>query len=355
MADDLGERTEDPSGRRLNDARNKGQIAKSQDLGAAISLAGGLLLLMAFGSSLVRVFMLTMERSLMADPGEMLDPTSLWPSLRWALGQSAVAALPILGIVVAVAMIAQYVQVGWLFTLYPVTPKFGALNPMSGLKRLLGKKGLVKSGVGVAKMALVVLVSWMVVTRQLSTLAVLPAMEAQAALVTIMLLAAELAGWLVAILFILAMVDWVFQKWQHKRDLRMTKQEVKDERRMMDGSPEVKKRRMKMAMDIAMHRVQQAVPKADVVVTNPTHFSVALKYDPKTMRAPRVLAKGADFMAFRIRHVAMSAGVPIVERPPLARAIYWGVEVGREVSPEQYEAVAEVLAFVYRMKGKKVA
>ena len=135
----------------------------------------------------------------------------------------------------------------------------------------------------------------------------------------------------------------------------MTKQEVKDARRMMDGSPEVKKRRMRMAMDIAMHRIQAAVPKADVVVTNPTHFAVALKYDSKVMRAPRVVAKGADLMAMRIRHVAMATKVPLVERPPLARALYWGTEVGQEVSAEQYEAVAEVLAFVYRLKEKRVA
>lgn len=355
MADDLGERTEDPTGRRLSQARSKGQIAKSQDLGSTISLLGGLILLMVFGSSLVRVFALTMRRSFEAGPQEALDPTTLWPALRWALGQSAIAAVPILALVVLIAALSQYIQVGWLFTLHPVTPKFTALNPMAGLKKIMGKRGLVKSATGLVKLAIVGLVAWMVISRQVARLVVLPAMEAQAALMTILLLVAELAAWLLAVLLIIALADWVYQKWQHKRDLRMTKQEVKDERRMMDGSPEVKKRRMKMAMDIAMHRIQHAVPKADVVVTNPTHFSVALKYDPKSMRAPRVLAKGADLMAFRIRHVAMATGVPIVERAPLARAIYWGVDVGREVSPEHYEAVAEVLAFVYRLKGKKVA
>lgn len=355
MAEELGERTEDPTGRKLSQARSKGQVAKSQDLGSAISLVGGLILMVVFGAALFRAMGVVMRRSFESDAGELIDPGAVWPALKWAAGQGALAIAPILGLVVVVAALSQFVQVGWLVTLEPVKPKLNALNPMSGLKRLMGKRGLVKSGSGIIKMVLVGTVAWLVIARQLRRLAALPGMEAAAALRTIMLLAMELAIWLLAILLVIALADWVYHKWQHKSDLKMTKQEVKDERRMMDGSPEVKKRRAKMAMDIAMHRVQHSVPKADVVVTNPTHFAVALKYDPKTMRAPRVLAKGADFMAIRIRHVAMATHVQIVERPPLARALYWETEVGQEVSAEHYEAVAEVLAFVYRLKDKKVA
>ncbi len=355
MAEELGERTEAPSGRKLGQARSKGQVAKSQDLGAAISLVGGLILLMVFGASVFRAMGLVMSRTLESDPADLIDVSAIEPALVWSLGQGAMAAAPIFLIVVLVAAFSQYVQVGWLWTLEPVKPKLSSLNPISGIKRVFGKRGLVKSGSGIAKMGVVALVAWLVMARQLRRLAALPAMEAAAALKTIMMLVAELAAWLLAVLVVIALIDWVYHRWQHKADLKMTKQEVKDERRMMDGSPEVKKRRMRMAMDIAMHRVQQAVPKADVVVTNPTHFAVALKYDPKMMRAPRVLAKGVDFMAMRIRHVAMATHVQIVERPPLARALYWGTEVGQEVSPEHYEAVAEVLAFVYRLKEKKVA
>ncbi len=355
MAEELGERTEDPTGRRLGEARSKGQVAKSPDLGSAIGLIGGLILMLVFGSSLFRAMGVILRAALEGDPTDLIDSSAVAPALLRALGQGALAAAPIFALVVVIAAFSQYVQVGWLITLEPIKPKLNALNPMSGIKRLIGTRGLVKSLSGIMKMSLVGLVAWMVIARQLRRLAALPSMEAVAALQTILMLAVELATWLLAILLIIALADWVYHKWQHKKDLKMTKQEVKDERRMMDGSPEVKKRRMRMAMDIAMHRVQQAVPKADVVVTNPTHFAVALKYDPKTMRAPRVLAKGVDFMAMRIRHVAMSTHVQIVERPPLARALYWGTEVGQEVSPEHYEAVAEVLAFVYRLKEKKVA
>lgn len=355
MAEDLGERTEDPTSRRLSEARGKGQVAKSQDLGSAISLIGGVILLAVFGAGALRTMAIIMRRTLESDPTEMLDPTSLWPALRLALGQSAIAAAPMLAVVVIVAAISQYVQVGWLFTLHPIKPKLASLSPAAGVKKILGRRGLVRSATGIVKMSLVGLVAWIVMARQMSRLAALPAMEADAALRTVGLLAAELAAWLLAVLLLIAIADWMYQKWQHKHDLRMTKQEVKDERRMMDGSPEVKKRRAKIAMDIAMHRVQHAVPKADVVITNPTHFAVALRYDPATMRAPRVLAKGVDFMAMRIRHVAIVSRIPIVERPPLARALYWSAEVGREISPEHYEAAAEVLAYVYRLRDRSVA
>ncbi|MCA9287248.1 MAG: flagellar biosynthesis protein FlhB [Phycisphaerales bacterium] len=355
MADDLGERTEAPTGRRLSEARGKGQVPKSQDFGSAVTLIGDVVLLSIFGAGMAQVFVVVMRSALSADPGETMDATALWPAFRWSLAQAAIGAAPMLALVVALGVLAQVLQVGWLVTLEPVKPKLTSLSPMKGLKRIFGKRGLVKSGIGILKMSVVGWVAWLVLSRQAVSLANLPGMEAVAAVRTILGLAFELAIWLTLVLLVIALIDLAYQKWQHKQDLKMTKQEVKDERRMMEGSPEVKKRRLQMAMDIAMHRIQHAVPKADVVVTNPTHFAVALKYDSKSMRAPRVLAKGADLMAFRIRHVAMATGVQIVERPPLARALYWGVEVGREVSPEHYEAVAEVLAFVYRLKGKKVA
>ncbi len=142
----------------------------------------------------------------------------------------------------------------------------------------------------------------------------------------------------------------MFQRWQHKQDLKMTKHEVKEERKSMEGDPQLKGRRARMMQEIAQQKAQAEVPKADVVVTNPTHYSVALRYDAETMRAPRVVAKGVDHLALHIRHIARTHGVPIVERPPLARGLYFGVDAGREVPAEFYEAVAEVLAFVYRIE-----
>ena len=158
-----------------------------------------------------------------------------------------------------------------------------------------------------------------------------------------------------AILILLAILDFLYQKWQTTQDLKMTKHEVKDERKSMEGNPEVRAKRMKMARQMAMQRLGRDVPDADVVVTNPTHVSVALKYDSEMMAAPRVVAKGADFVALRIRQIAATHGVPIVERPPLARALYARCEVGDEIPERDYEAVAEILAYVYRVSGEAVS
>ncbi|MHC5023403.1 MAG: EscU/YscU/HrcU family type III secretion system export apparatus switch protein, partial [Planctomycetota bacterium] len=156
----------------------------------------------------------------------------------------------------------------------------------------------------------------------------------------------------VAVLLLLGFIDFFYQKWKHTQDLRMTKQQVKDEMKQAEGDPEVKKRRLRMQQQIAMQRINASVPKADVVVTNPEHIAVALQYDANRMNAPRVVAKGADFLALRIRQIAVQHGIPVVERKPLARALYREVPVGREVPPEFYQAVAEILAYVYRLGGR---
>jgi flagellar biosynthetic protein FlhB len=179
----------------------------------------------------------------------------------------------------------------------------------------------------------------------------LPALDATQGLMVIARMLLALAIWLAAILLLIGLIDWLYQRWQHTQDLRMTRQQVKDERRSMEGDPQIKGRRFRMMREILMQQIQQQVPLADVVVTNPTHFAVALRYDADKMRAPRVVAKGADYMAQRIRLVAAGAGVPIIERPPLARGLYYGVDVGHDISSEYYEAVAEILAYVYRLEG----
>ncbi len=155
---------------------------------------------------------------------------------------------------------------------------------------------------------------------------------------------------LLALLLTIGLIDFFYQKWQHGQDLKMTKHEVKDERRSMEGDPKLKSKRFQMAREIALQRINSAVPKADVIITNPTHYSVAIRYDAATMKAPKVVAKGVDYLAMRIREVGRTHSIPIVERPPLARGLYASVEVGQEVSPEFYQAIAEILAFVYRLE-----
>jgi flagellar biosynthetic protein FlhB len=226
------------------------------------------------------------------------------------------------------------------------------LNPIDGFKRLAGRRNLVKTGTSLLKLVVVGSVAVSVIMSSGPKIAALPAMGVVAAFLMTGKIVVHLALWLLAILLMIGLADFIYQKWQHTHDLRMTKQEVKEERRSMEGDMDVKARRLRIARQMAMQRIRQAVPTADVIVTNPTHFAVAIKYDAGTMASPKVVAKGADFMAFRIREVAVASGVPIVEKPALARALYAGVEVGRHISPEFYQAVAEILAYVYRLEGK---
>lgn len=353
MAEDLGERTELPSGRRLSEARGRGQVAKSQDLASAIELTGAVLLIVYFGGAGLTMMAGLMRRILQNQtPGDPLNPASVDGTLMWAGFQAAKFAGPALGIILLISVLSNVIQVGWLITTEPLMPKLDRLNPVAGIKRLFNTRNLMKTILNSAKLAVVVAIGTLIIRRDLSSIAALPALSLVAAMYKIGLLAGELVTWLLVLFVILGLSDYIYQRWQYTRDLRMTKQEAKDERRSVDGDPDVKSRRLRMARDISMQRVRHAVPKADVIVTNPTHFSIALKYDPDKMRAPKVIAKGADEMAFVIREIAVANRVPIVERPPLARGLYWGVDVGREIAPQFYEAVAEVLAYVYRIRGK---
>jgi flagellar biosynthetic protein FlhB len=354
MAEDLGERTEQPTGRRLSEARERGQVAKSQDLTAATDLITAVVMIAAGGGVALAVFAGMMRRVLEGQTaGGWLDASSIRTMVVWVALQGAKVMVPALLIMMSVGLLGQIVQVGWHVSSEPLAPKLTRLNPFAGVGKIFSRRNLTKTGVNSVKLVLVGVVAAVLIAKMLPAIAALPALEMVPGLYKTVRMGLDLAIWLLAILLILGLVDFFYQRWQHSKDLRMTRQEVKEERRSMEGDPEMKARRFRMARELAMHRIQQAVPKADVVVTNPTHFAVALRYDQDNMHAPKVVAKGADLLALRVRQVAAAHGVPIVERPPLARGLYWGVEVGREINPEFYEAVAEVLAYVYRLKPKE--
>lgn len=353
MAEELGERTEQPTGRRLGEARSQGQVAKSQDLASAIDMIGAVLLITLCGGGALGA-MAAMMRRILEDQtsGLALNIASLRPMAIWAGSQAARIAVPGLLVMFTLACLAHIVQVGWLFTTQPIMPNFARLNPVAGLGKFFNLRMMVKTLVNCLKLTIVCTIAYLVIRRHLPGMSALPVLGMAAGLYTMSAMGLELAIWLLAMFLALGLIDYFYQRWQHTHDLRMTRQQVKDERRSVEGDPEVKARRFRMAREIAMQRIQHAVPKADVIVTNPTHFAVALRYDQDDMHAPRVVAKGADFLAFKIRNVAIASGVPIVERPPLARGLYWGVKVGQEIAPEYYEAVAEVLAYVYRIRGR---
>lgn len=350
MADDMGEPTEQPTARRLEETRNRGQVAKSTDLSAAVELIASVILLAMLGAYLVETLGGVMRSVLEHGWRAGGPPESSIPDLIVKVFlRGSQAALPFLGAMVLVAWLSQALQVGVVFTLYPLQLKLDRLDPVKGIGRLVGTRNVVKTLGNFLKLVCVCVVAWMVLRRRLDEIVTLPTLPFLAIVRAIIQLLVELATWLLAILLVIGVVDFIYQRWQHVRDLRMTRQQVQDERRSMEGDPQVKGRRLRMAREIALQRVNREVPEATVIVTNPTHYSVAIRY-ADDMRAPVVVAKGVDFMALRIRQVAGLHEVPIIERPPLARGLYYGVDEGREIPQEFYQAVAEVLAFVYRAR-----
>ena len=351
--DDLGERSEEPTGKKLSDSRQKGQVPKSQDLSGAFSLLGGLIVFLVFGSTISGMFERVMRRTLAGEiSADIVSLESIYNSVKVVAYEGMVVIFPILLLSALVAYLGNFVQVGWLLSFDPIQPKLSKLSPLAGIKRIFGIRGLVKTVVNTIKLVVMIFVSYLFISNHMDEIAVLPKLIPTMALTAIMTLVFKLAMILAILLLFIAVIDYLYQKFQHTKDLRMSKQEVKDERKSMEGDPMLKGKRLQMAREIVMQQLGANVPQADVIVTNPTHFSVAIKYDPETMGAPKITAKGADLIAFRIRQIARQNKVPIVERPPLARALYWGMEVGQEVSLEHYEAVAELLAFVYRIDNR---
>ncbi|MDX2018336.1 MAG: flagellar biosynthesis protein FlhB [Planctomycetota bacterium] len=348
MAEDMGEKTELPTGRRIQDARDKGQVAKSTDLAAAIELIAAVILLAVLGGFMVRTLHTIMLESL-APSASSIMTGELLALVRSAGGQALIIAAPLLGVTLLVAAAANLVQTGALLTTEPLSPDLNRLNPITGLGRLFNLKGQVRLLSSLLKVSIMSAVGVWYISRRIPDMLQLASLDLLPGIALMLKLIVELLIWLLAVMLIIGLCDYLYQRWQYMQDLKMTRQEVTDERKSMEGDPEMKARRFRMARQMALQRVNQAVPKADVIVTNPTHFSVALRYDAETMAAPRVVAKGVDFLAMRIRQIAMTHGVPIVERPPLARALYYGVEIGQDVPAEHYQAVAELLAYVYRL------
>ncbi len=353
MAEDLGERTEMPTAKRRSDARREGNVPRSTDLSAALMLLVATVVVAVGTLPVLGHLRTVMETVLGGDAlGSPLDPGQARAVIEYVAIATAWIAVPGLLIMAAAAYLSTFVQVGWLVSPRSLQPRLSQLNPLNGLKRLLGINGLVKAGLGIVKVAIVAVVAVGTILqygREIALLAYLSPMQALASGGGMML---DLALRLLAVLIFLGLVDYLYQSWKHTQDLRMTRHEVKDELKQTEGDPQVKRRRLRMQQQIAMQRISSAVPKADVVVTNPEHVSVAIRYDAQRMNAPTVVAKGADYLALRIRQIALLNAVPIVQRPPLARALYRQVPVGREVPPDFYHAVAEVLAYVYRLSGR---
>lgn len=356
MADDMGERTEDATPKKLREAREEGNIARSQDAASAILLLGAVLVLSATIKPFLGSLASMLEKSLVGDHlASGIRPEEVVETLVPPFIEAFLAGVPLILGATLIGVLAHLWQVGFMVSNKVLEPKFERLNPVSGFGRIFGMQGVIKTAMDILKVVVVGWIAWSLATGILPQIVALPEVGLLRGFEEIGSMGLTLAMQAGAALIVLGILDYAVQRFKHQRDLRMTKQQVKEEFKESDGDPEVKQRRMKIARQLATQRLQTAVPKADVIVTNPEHISVAIQYDAATMAAPKIVAMGADEIAFRIRQIAMKHDIPIVERKPLARALYAKAKVGQEIPPDHFKAVAEILAYVYRLKGKAVA
>lgn len=265
------------------------------------------------------------------------------------------ATAPILAVALLTGLVISYAQVGFLFTLETLKPKFDRINPLSGFKRLFSMRSIVELLKSILKITIIGYVAYSYMNSQAVAILNLMDMDMMNIASFIGLTSLNIAIRICAVLILLGIFDFAYQWWEYEKNLKMSKQEVKEEYKQTEGNPEIKSKIKQKQRQMSMRRMMQEVPKADVIITNPTHFACALKYDSSISQAPTLIAKGQDYLAMRIKEVAKESKVEIVENKPLARSIYDTVEIGQVIPPELYQAVAEVLAFVYSLKGKNKA
>jgi len=345
-----GERTEEPSQRRLDQARERGQIPRSRELTTFATMIGGSATLMAIGVPLAGCLREIMRKSLGFDTQGLNDPRSMGAAFGEAVTSAMLAVSPIFGVLIGVVILASIVLGGWNFSPAAMIPDFTRMSPLAGIQRLFGLHGFTELGKALLKCLVIGGVCAGVVSHLFAPVMSLGLMSPGAALTR----GAHLIGWafvwLSASLVLIALVDVPLQLYQFKRTMRMTRQELRDEAKESDGRPETKQRIRQMQQQLARRRMMHKVPTADVVIVNPTHFAVALKYDPLNMRAPRVLAKGTDLVAANIRKIAEEHRVPVFEAPKLARALFKSTDLNEEIPAGLYVAVAQVLSYVFRIR-----
>lgn len=351
-----GERTEEPTAKKLADARKKGQIARSKELGTMFVLVGSASGMFLVGSALVDALANIMKRLFSPQRNEIMDVNALFGNVAGAISEVTVPLLWLFFIIALAAFIGNTLLGGISFSAEAMAPKLSKMSPIAGFKRMFGVQAAVEFIKSILKFFVVFIVATILLTTLFEDILAL-------SMITIpnnFENAVEMLLWMFLVLtlslIIIAVVDAPYQTWNHTRQLKMTKQEVKDEMKNTEGNPEIKGRIRRTQYEMSQRRMMAEVPNADVVITNPTHFSIALKYDAEVGGAPMLIAKGVDEMAIHIRTIAKEHGVEIIASPALARSIYYTTEVNEEIPEELFAAVAQVLAFIYQLelhrKGK---
>ena len=351
-----GEKTEPATSKKLSDARKEGQVCKSRELDQAATLVALFLtlkVLVSFmGSNFLQLFHDIYNKIPETVSAREMNSVVVMSYLQQAVFSSVKLAGPFFAAGVVVAFLINIVQVKWQVSTKPLKPKPDKFNPINGFKRMFSKDSLFELVKSIAKIALITLIAYTALKSHIEEIFLLYHVTLQQAVAEIGTLVIDV-GFRISIIYcIIGAVDYIYQKHKFNEDMKMTKQEVKDEMKNSEGDPQIKSKQRQRMQEASRRRMMQDVPQADVVITNPTHYAVALKYDAGTGTAPVLVAKGADLIAQRIKEIAKENHVEIVENKPLARMIYTNVEIGREIPPELYQAVAEILAAVYRAQNR---
>jgi flagellar biosynthetic protein FlhB len=347
----MSEKTEAPTSRRLAEVRSQGQVARSVELNAAAALLVGVWLIASSGKRLVADLQVLLSSTLTSLPKDEIGPTWLLGLLAGhGRGLAAELGMIVLGLLLTGVMVT-FAQTGFLWASKRIGVDFNRFNPLNGFKRLFSSQGLVELVKALLKLLVVGLVAYGFLRGKASAMLGLTQTDFYSAIRLWVEMAMALIARVGGTYLVLALADYAYQRWSYMRSVKMSKEEVKEDMKRSEGDPVLKGRIRSQQRRMARARMMANVPKADVVVTNPTHLAVAIQYDQKNMPAPKVLAKGAHLMAQRIVEVARQNHIPVVQNIPLARAVYYNVEIDQEIPPDLYMAMAEVLAYVYKMKG----
>lgn len=348
------EKTEQPTSKKIRDARNKGQVVQSKDLNSAISLLAVFLgftaLSQFYVENLIGFYQYTMN--LVEDTASLFTTNGIALYFSEAILMILKLSLPLLLIAMVSGVVVSYGQVGFLFTSEPLKPKLEKINPLKGLKNMFSMKSIVEMVKAIAISTLVLYVAYSYILDHISELLITLELEVGSIVVIMWDLIYNVVIRCAILMFVIGVFDFAYKKRKNKKELMMSKQEIKEEYKQSEGDPQLKAKIKEKQRAFAMGRMMQEVPKADVIITNPTHYAVALKYDTQLGEAPVVVAKGQDLIAQNIKKIANEHEVPIVENKPLAQTLYKSVEIGSYIPADLYEAVAEVLAYVYSLKNK---
>ena len=345
------DKTEQPSSKRLSKARGEGQVAKSQEINFVAGLMAVLIYFSLNGTLMLNGLKLFMQKYLSGSSLMNITKESIIKIQYDVVTDILRILLPYMVVIVVVALLSNIFQVGFLFTTKSLVPKFSRFNPVSGIKRLFNLKKVVEILKSILKIIVISAVPYLIIKSELDNLPLIMDTSVWAIMCYIFMIIARIFFYVAIVLLILAVIDLIYQRWNHKKELMMTKQEVKDEYKQAEGDPKVKVRIRQIQLSLTIKRMMDDVPNADLVVANPVHLAVALKYDRMSMDAPMVVAKGARLIAEKIKEIAREHNVPVVENKPLAQSLYKIVEVGDVIPDSLFKAVAEVLAFVYSRKN----